>query len=99
MKENNHNIKKWIYWFSLALAIIILYNVLGNLAGIVKWVGNLISILMPFCLGILMAYILYLPCRKIEELFKTTKKKRFAHKHARGLSVLTTYIIAIIIIL
>lgn len=99
MKENNHNIKKWIYWFSLALAIIILYNVLGNLAGIVKWVGNLISILMPFCLGILMAYILYLPCRKIEELFKTTKKKRFAHKHARGLSVLTTYIIAIIIII
>ena len=46
-----------------------------------------------------MAYILYLPCRKIEELFKTTKKKRFAHKHARGLSVLTTYIIAIIIII
>lgn len=83
----------------LALATIVLYNVLGNLAGIGKWLGNLINVLMPFCLGILMAYILYLPCSKIEALFKTTKKKRFAHKHARGLSVLTTYIIAIIIVI
>ena len=99
MKEEKHNIKRWMFWFSLALAIIVLYNVLGNLAGIGKWLGNLINVLMPFCLGILMSYILYLPCKKIEETFKNTKKKRFVHKHARGLSVLTTYIMAIIIVI
>lgn len=99
MKEEKYNIKRWMYWFLLALATIVLYNVLGNLAGIGKWLGNLINVLMPFCLGILMAYILYLPCKKIEELYKKTKEKRFVHKHARGLSVLTTYIIAIIIVI
>lgn len=98
MKEEKHNIKRWIYWFSLALAIIVLYNVLGNLVGIGKWIGNLFNVLMPFLLGILIAYILYLPCKKIEDLLKKTKKKRFMHKHARGLSVLCTYIIAIIIV-
>lgn len=99
MKEEKHNIKRWLFWFSLALAVIVLYNVLGNLTGIGRWIGNLMNILMPFFLGLLIAYILYLPCKKIEDLYKKTKKKRFVNKHARGLSILTTYIIAIIIII
>ena len=99
MKEEKHNIKRWLFWFSLALAVIVLYNVLGNLTGIGRWIGNLMNVLMPFFLGLLIAYILYLPCKKIENLYKKTKKKRFVNKHARGLSILTTYIIAIIIII
>ena len=99
MKEEKHNIKRWLFWFSLALAVIVLYNVLGNLTGIGRWIGNLMNVLMPFFLGLIIAYILYLPCKKIENLYKKTKKKRFVNKHARGLSILTTYIIAIIIII
>lgn len=99
MKEEKHNIKRWLFWFSLALAVIVLYNVLGNLTGIGRWIGNLMNVLMPFFLGLLIAYIIYLPCKKIENLYKKTKKKRFVNKHARGLSILTTYIIAIIIII
>lgn len=99
MKEEKHNIKRWLFWFSLALAVIVLYNVLGNLTSIGRWIGNLMNVLMPFFLGLLIAYILYLPCKKIEDLYKKTKKKRFVNKHARGLSILTTYIIAIIIII
>ena len=99
MKEEKHNIKRWLFWFSLALAVIVLDNVLGNLTGIGRWIGNLMNVLMPFFLGLLIAYILYLPCKKIENLYKKTKKKRFVNKHARGLSILTTYIIAIIIII
>ena len=53
---------------------------------------------MPFCIGLLIAYILYMPCRSIETLFKKSKKKGFVNKHARGLSILTTYIIALIVI-
>ena len=98
MKENKYNINRWGFWFSLALAIIALYNVMGNLTRIGQWLGNLMGVLMPFCLGLLIAYILYLPCKKIEDAYKRTKKKRFVNKHARGLSILTTYILAIIII-
>lgn len=99
MKEEKNNIRKWAFWFSLALATIIMYNVLGNLSGVGNWIKNLLNILMPFCIGILIAYILYLPCRNIEKALKKTKKKRFCNKHARTLSILITYIITIIIII
>ena len=74
MKDEKHSVKKWIYWFSLAIAIIIVYNLIGNITGVGKWILNLIDILRPFCLGILIAYILYLPCRHIENLFSKTRK-------------------------
>lgn len=99
MKEEKNNIRKWAFWFSLALATIIMYNVLGNLSGVGNWIKNLLDILMPFCIGILIAYILYLPCRNIEKALKKTKEKRFCNKHARTLSILITYIITIIIII
>ncbi|MGN1327712.1 MAG: AI-2E family transporter [Clostridia bacterium] len=98
MKDEKHNVKRWIFWFSLALAVIILYNVLSNFANVTNWISNLIGILMPFIAGIIIAYILYLPCRSIESLYKKTKPKNFIHKHSRALSIATVYIMALMII-
>ena len=61
-------------------------------------IGSILGAIMPFCAGLLIAYILYMPCKSIETLFKKSKKKSFVNKHARGLSILTTYIIALIVI-
>ena len=96
MKKEKNDIKLWLFWFSLAVAIIAAYNILGNLAGVAQIIGNILGAIMPFCIGLLIAYILYMPC--IETLFKKSKKKSFVNKHARGLSILTTYIIALIVI-
>ena len=52
---------------------------------------------MPFGVGLLIAYILYLPCCKIEKIFKKTKKKNMLNKHARLFSIITVYIIAILV--
>lgn len=98
MKKEKNDIKLWLFWFSLAVAIIAAYNILGNLAGVAQIIGNILGAIMPFCIGLLIAYILYMPCRSIETLFKKSKKKSFVKKHARGLSILTTYIIALIVI-
>lgn len=98
MKKEKNDIKLWLFWFSLAVAIIAAYNILGNLAGVAQIIGNILGAIMPFCIGLLIAYILYMPCRSIETLFKKSKKKGFVNKHARGLSILTTYIIALIVI-
>ena len=98
MKKEKNDIKLWLFWFSLAVAIIAAYNILGNLAGVAQIIGNILGAIMPFCIGLLIAYILYMPCRSIETLFKKSKKKSFVNKHARGLSILTTYIIALIVI-
>lgn len=96
MKEKK-NWTKWIYWFTFAVAVIVVYKTLDNFKDISKWLGGLISILMPFFMGILIAYLFYIPCRQIEKLFKKIKFK-FINKRARGLSVIAVYIIAILII-
>ena len=44
----------------------------------------------------LIAYILYIPCRKIETTYKNVKKIKWISKKARPLSILTVYIIAFI---
>lgn len=46
-------------------------------------------------MAVLVAYLLYIPCRKIENLYK---KNKILKKKARGLAVATTYILAAIII-
>lgn len=86
---------KWFYWFSLIVAVVIIYKVLDNFTGIGAWIGNLLKVLKPFLMAILVAYLLYIPCRKIEQLYR---KSKFLKKRARGLAVATTYILAILII-
>lgn len=97
MKEKK-NWTKWLYWFTFAVAVIFVYKTLDNFNDISAWVGKLISILMPFFMGILLAYLFYIPCRQIEKLFRKIKPK-FINKRARGLSVITVYIIAILVLI
>lgn len=96
MKENN-KVTKWLYWFSLALAVIIVYKFLDNFTAIGQFLSNLMGILMPFIMGMLIAYILYIPCKSVENCFKKTKLK-FLKKRARGLSIFTVYLIVLMII-
>ena len=98
MKKEKNDIEIWLFWFSLAVAIIAAYNILGNLAGVAQIIGSILGAIMPFCAGLLIAYILYMPCKSIETLFKKSKKKSFVNKHARGLSILTTLIVIVIIL-
>lgn len=99
MKEEKNSTKKWGFWFSLAVAIIIVFNILSNFSQVTNWITNLLLILMPFIAGILIAYLLYLPCRSIETLYKKGNPKKFVYKHARTLSITTVYIMATIVII
>ena len=96
MKEKR-NISKWIYWFTFAIAVIVIYKTLDNFNEISAWFKKLGSVLMPFFMGILLSYLLYIPCRRIEKCYKNLKLK-FINKRARGLSVITVYIMAILLI-
>lgn len=98
MNEIRNHWKKWIYWFFLGVAIIIVYKTLDNFTNIMDTLKKFFSIISPFFAGILIAYILYIPARGIEKVYKKNKIK-FIRRRARGLSVLTTYIIAIIVIM
>ena len=89
------NETKWLYWFTLIVAIVIVYKVLDNFTDIGEWLNELMKVIKPFLMALLLAYLLYIPCRKIEGLYR---KNKILRKKARGLSVATTYILAILII-
>ncbi len=89
--------KKWLYWVSIGVVLIAVYKLIDNFKGIGTWISNLLSVLAPFIGGILIAYILYTPCKKIENKLLISKNK-FLKKHARGTSItiVITFVIAII---
>ena len=80
MENNKKKITKWLYWFLFAVAIILVYKTLDNFSAIGKWIKNLLDVLMPFLVGLLIAYLLYIPCRKVESLYKKSKKIKFFSK-------------------
>ena len=96
MKEKK--ITKWLYWFTFAVAIILIYKTLDNITEIRDWLSNFLNIIMPFIIGIIIAYILYIPAKKIENLFKKAKKIKIVQNRARGLSVIFVYILATLVI-
>lgn len=97
MNEIKKNSKKWLYWFALGVAIILVYKLLDNFIDIMGALKGFLHILRPFFIGILLAYILYLPSKKIEGLFKKSKIKILSKK-ARTLSILVSYIIFAILL-
>lgn len=98
MNEVKKNFSKWMYWFLLAVAIILVYKFLDNFTAIGNAIGKFIGVISPFLAGALMAYLLYIPASKIEKkLLKS--KKRFLKKKSRGLSVFITFTIAIMLII
>lgn len=98
-KENKGKpLKKWLYWFMFAVAVIFVYKTLDNFNDITNWIKGIFSILMPFIIGILLAYIFYIPCRKIESFYYKSKIK-LIKKKSRPLSIFTVYLIILILII
>lgn len=91
---------KWFYWFTFAVSIILIYKILDNFTAIGKWFAGFFHIMMPFILGIIMAYILYIPARNIERLIRKikTKKIKFITNRARGISVIIVYACVVVIL-
>ena len=97
MEKEKKQWGRWLYWFILGLALIIVYKALDNFGNVVEGINEFLSVLSPFLVGIFIAYLLYMPSRKFEELYKKVKIKFFSKK-ARLLGVITVYIIAVAII-
>ncbi len=98
MEELKHGWKKRISWLVIAIIVVIVYKMLDNFSSIQAWFGTFFTILKPFLIGLLISYILFLPCRKIENALLKSRFK-FISKRARGMAVIATYIIFTLIII
>lgn len=98
MNEIKNHGKKWIYWFLLGVSIIIVYKALDSFGDIMSAIEKFFSILSPFFVGIFIAYLLFMPCKKMEKLYEKSKSK-LVRKKARTLSIITVYAIVILLII
>ena len=97
MEELRNHGKKWFYWFLLGLALILIYKALDNFTYVSEAIGQFFNILAPFLVGVLIAYLLYMPCKKIENTYAKSKNK-FIRRKARTLSIMTVYLITVLIL-
>lgn len=96
--NKDKKITRWLYWFSLAVATILVYKILDDFADITNWVNGILKVIMPFIAGILIAYLFYIPCRKVESALKKSKSKMIV-KGARKFSIFLVYFIVVLIII
>ena len=97
MKEKGR-ITKWLYWFGFAIAVIIFYKLLDNLTSIGTSITNFFKVLMPFIIGALIAYILYIPCSRIERGLQKSKYK-FVRNKRRALAIFIVYLIVMLLLI
>lgn len=98
MEEIKQNWKKRISWLLIALIVVVVYKMLDNFSNVQEWFSTFFRILKPFFAGLLISYILFMPCKKIESVLLKSKNK-FISKRSRGISVITTYIIFVLVII
>jgi len=90
--------KTWVFCITLGTVLIIIYKAIDSIGDLTNFFKSFLSIISPFLAGLLMAYLLYIPESKIERMYKKAKP-RILRKNARKWAILTTYIMAILILI
>ena len=76
--DKKYNWSKWLLAFIFAVAVITVYKTFDNLANVFGAIGSFINLLMPFIIGAILAFFLYPACKKVEEFFSRSKRKKIS---------------------
>ena len=83
--------------FILSVFIIAVYKTFDNFSFLLHTVGNFFKILYPVFWAFVIAFLLYPACLKVEELFLKLKSG-FIYKRRRALSVVSVFLVVIVIL-
>lgn len=91
------DLRKYFGIFIMVVLLIAVYKTFDNLNYFFGWIRKILSLLTPVFIGFFIAYILFTPCKKLENLCIKTNMDFFI-KYRRGISVATIYLLFIIIV-
>lgn len=89
--DRKGKIRKWLWYFSIPAAAILLFKLYDNFDVALNLVGYLFQILAPFVGGFVLAFLLYGPCNWIEKCLSGRKSEK-CQKWTRPVSILITYL-------
>ena len=90
--KKGYSIKKWIWWFTLIAASVLVYKTTNDVQGVFSGIGSFIAIFSPFIIGFVITFLLYAPCNALEGVLKKSRFKLFS-KGARLISVTVIYLL------
>ena len=90
--KSKHQIRKWLWYFSLLAAVAILYKTYTSLDGVLGLVDKIIDIFAPFVGGFVLAFFLFRPCNWLEKRFLSLNGKAWP-KLARPLALAAVYLV------
>ena len=90
-------VKSMVPYFVLAVAVIIAFHVVAEIGIFLEFFTRLWGVISPFFTGLVMAYILNMPCSAIQRLLKRTGNPVFV-KRSRPIAVLILMIIVVSLI-
>lgn len=87
----------WVMALVFVIVVIAVYKTFDNIYKIIGALGMVIKILSPFVIGFIIAYILNMPSKKINNLLKNSKYK-FLREKSKALSIASVYLIAALLV-
>lgn len=90
MEKNNMQWKRWLGAFLFGAALITVYKTFDNFANIFKTIGEFLSLLSPFTIGLILAFFLYPATDKLEAML-TNCRFKFVARKKKAISVLVVY--------
>lgn len=87
--------KSWIISFVFVVAVLAVYKTFDNFDKVKEFLKVILSSLTPFIVGFIIAYILNIPCSKIEEFCKKSKVKLIS-KLSKAISIISVYFVLVI---
>ena len=89
--------KRYLSFFILAVAIIVVYKTFDNLAGIFSLASSFLKLVSPIIYAFIIAFLLY-PLCDATETFIENKMPSFFKKRARGISVISVYVFVFLVL-
>lgn len=92
--EHKRAIKRWLWYFSIPAAAILLFKLYDNFGEALGVIGKLIGILAPFVGGFVLAFFMYRPSLWVEKTLLKCKGKQWP-RLARPLALTVTYLLLV----
>lgn len=87
----------WIIALVFVVVVIAIYKTFDNFYKIAEFAGLVAKSLSPFFIGFVVAYILNMPCKKIDALCRKSKY-RFINNKSKAISIVSVYLIMLLLL-
>lgn len=87
----------WLLALAFVIIVIVVYKTFDNFYKIVEIGGIILKSLSPFLIGFVIAYILNMPCKKIDNLCRKSKNC-FINKKSKAIGIISVYLMMLLVI-